>query len=444
MVIVARVLHSNSCDSGMDPPMLFDRTYSAIAMNAGRLSRMKKSIVVTLIAAAVLSVGGCASPNDAASPPAADPVPMAPPTSARPTAPATPPSSSQTPTNTPIQWHKPKSLGPILPAIVAVPASMSEPTIRVKISAEQSYPPTVRKAYHGRVDVVRLADGKYVAINTLGMEAYLMGVLSREMYGSWGIEAYKAQAIAARTYALYQLRVGTGAAAWDVNSDESSQMYGGVGGETRKSRAAVEATRGQVLETSVRGGTGIFCAFYSACSGGATQDPYEAWGDAPVGPLAGRRVGTIEMGCPKFYWPALTVGKDDIWRCLRAWGVKNQEPYLARIGPIASVAISKRNVTTGRPVEVLVTDNRGTHVPMRAEEFRIALLNDPAGTAPKPPSSFCDFVDDGDAITLTNGRGYGHGIGMSQWGAEALAARGDESGQILSFYYPGSAVRQIW
>lgn len=343
------------------------------------------------------------------------------------------------------QWQKPKSLGPPLPAVVAVPAAMEEPVIRVKITGEHASPPVLTKKYHGRVEILRLPDGNYVAINTLGIESYLMGVLSREMYGSWDIEAYKAQAIAARTYALYQLRTSNKNTQWDVNADESSQMYGGVAGETRKSRAAVGATRGMVLETTAANGqSGIFCAFYSACSGGATQDPFDAWGDASVGPLAGHRVGDVEEGCPKFRWGAVTVEKSEITRVLRAWGQKNQEPAVAGIGMVRSVNVVRRHATTGRPVELRITDDGGRQILLRAEEFRIALLNDPLHLAPKPPSSFCDYQDAGSAIVLANGRGYGHGIGMSQWGAQALALRGVSGEDILRFYYPGSVIRPLW
>jgi stage II sporulation protein D len=288
---------------------------------------------------------------------------------------------------------------------------------------------------------------KYVAVNTVGMEAYLQGVLAKEMYGSWEPAAYRAQAIAARTFALYSLMtqaMTSPGKQWDVSDDEGSQMYGGIAGETAKSRAAVAATKGKVLVMERGGQVGIFCARYSACSGGASQDPFEAWGDSTVPALSARVLGPVDNNCPKFEWPAMRVSKADITRCMHSWGERNAFAHLLRLGAIASVRVSKKNGATGRPTEMELTDVAGRTAPIRAEEFRIALLTDPAGRSPKPPSSFFEIQDAGDAVVLVRGHGYGHGIGLSQWGAQALALQGRGEGEILGFYYPGAGVRGVW
>jgi stage II sporulation protein D len=271
-------------------------------------------------------------------------------------------------------------------------------------------------------------------------------VLAKELYGSWQPETYMAQAIAARTYGLYQLAMGEGKGkAWDLANDESSQMYGGIAGETKKSRDAVAATRGKVMLAEYRGKQGIFCAFYSACVGIASQDPWEAWGDASVGPLGARRVGDVDsISGDKYNWSGVVLNKTDITRCVQAWGRRNEVPYLAGVSAIRNVAVWKRNAATGRPTEFLLTDAGGKQVPIRAEEFRLAMVYDPAGTATKPLSSHFDVQDAGETIVLVNGHGYGHGIGMSQWGAEAMARRGNTHVQILGFYYPGATLKQAW
>ena len=348
---------------------------------------------------------------------------------------------------TPIKMEKPRMLGPVAPAIVLLPASMGEPTIRVKLTGEQATAPKiVAGKYRGTVDIIKLDNGKFVAVNTLPMDSYLQGVLAKELYGSWSVETYKAQSIAARTYALFQICIGDAAArGWDVNNDESSQMYGGIAGESSKSRAAVAATRGMVLQTVHNGQTGIFCAFYSACAGTASQDPWEAWGDSPVEPLRARKLGETDQIAPeKYNWTGISIGKADIARCIQAWAVRNTIPYMMNLVGIASVTVGKRNAVTGRPTEFRLTDGRNRSVPIRAEEFRLALINDPAGAAPKPWSSHFDIQDAGDHIVLVNGHGYGHGIGLSQWGAEALARQGQGYGQILASYYPGATVRTAW
>jgi stage II sporulation protein D len=356
------------------------------------------------------------------------------------------------PPETPIRLEKPRVLGPLTPALVAVPDRMAEPSIRIKLTDEQDRPPVVRRgAYRGRVDIVKVPGPngrvRYAAVNTVPIESYLQGVLAKEMYGSWDPEAFASQAIAARTFALYSLKTQAMTSPdklWDVSDDEGSQMYGGIAGETAKSRAAVAATRGQVL-VMVRNGTpAIFCSRYSACSGGASQDPLDAWSDTTVPALSARVLGPVDQNCPKYQWPAMPVSKADITRCMRSWGERNGFSHLLRLGPIQSVVIGKRNAVTGRPTVLTLTDTAGHTAPIHAEEFRIALLTDPAGSAPKPPSSFFEIRDQGNAIVLVNGHGYGHGIGLSQWGAQALALQGRTHNQILAFYYPGAALHDLW
>jgi len=346
---------------------------------------------------------------------------------------------------TPIKLQKPRILGPVTPAIVVLPQDYSEPLIRVRLTSEMDNPPAIKKgSYRGKVEAVRLANGKYIGLNTLPLDSYLQGVLAKELYGSWDIETYKTQAVAARTYAVYQISTDGASKPWDVTNDESSQMYGGIAGETAKSRQAVAATRGQIMLGKFGAQSGVFCAYYSACNGGATQDPFDAWGDFSLDVLAARKTGSIDSNCPKYTWPAMTVTKTALSRCIRNWGARNGFSHLLALGPITRVTINKRNATTGRPTELLLTDAAGRSSPIRAEEFRLALVYDPAGETPKPFSSWFEIVDSTDRITLTNGKGYGHGIGMSQWGAQALALQGSGYKQILNFYYPGAVVKKAW
>ncbi len=368
-----------------------------------------------------------------------------PPTAPRPLVPPPP---------APIRLEKPRVLGPLTPALIAVPEQLPEPQIRIKLTDDMPQPPVIRKgAYRGRIDIVKVPQAgggvKYAAVNSVPMEAYLQGVLAKELYGSWELAAYQAQAIAARTFALYSLKTHMLLAPgklWDLSDDQGSQMYGGIAGETAKAKAAVAATKGQVLMflQPAPAPSGIFCSRYSACSGGASQDPFEAWGDASLPPLSGRVLGPVDNNCPKYQWPTLPVSKFDVTRCMRSWGERNAFAHLLKLGAIRGVTVAKRNALTGRPTELQLTDTAGRTAPIRAEEFRIALLTDPAGQAPKPFSSFFELQDAGTNILLTGGRGYGHGIGLSQWGAQAMALQARTHGQILGFYYPGASLRTLW
>jgi stage II sporulation protein D len=393
---------------------------------------------VIVLAAGMLA--GCEQPAPVNEPAMTSPAPAAPATA-----------NPVPPRPAPVRLTKPPMLGPPEPAIVVMPASMPEPMIRVRLTSEEPQPPSIAKGkYRGRIDTVKLPNGKYVAVNVLPLDTYLQGVLAKELYGSWEPATYRAQAIAARTFALFSMMTDGRAKQWDVNDDESSQMYGGIAGETAKSRAAVAETRGQVLLATVgeAGGkpkAGIFCARYSACIGGATQDPFDAWGDPSVGPLSARVVGNVDDNCDKYVWKTQFVAtRADVTRSVQNWGVRNNFPHLQSLGLIVGVRIGKRNAATQRPTEFQLTDVNGRTAPIRAEEFRLALMNDPAGRAPKPYSSFFEIRAEGDTFVMYNGRGYGHGIGMSQWGAQALAKQGRTHPQILAFFYPGAELAQLW
>lgn len=349
---------------------------------------------------------------------------------------------------TPIRLPKPATLGPVNPAIVELPGGggeMSEPMIRVCLGGEQASPVRVNaKNYRGTVKTYRLENGNYITINQLPLESYLLGLA--ELYPSWKEETYRAQAVASRTYALYQIISDGHTQLWDVTADVGSQKYDGKISETAKARAAVAATRGQVLTASFNGRSGIFCAFFSSCSGGVTQDVFEAWGDAPLPMLRGRTVEAWELtaNCKVFYWPEITIDKTAVTRAVRSWGARNRLANLANINEVSVVQIAQRNSVTRRPTEIRIYDTKGQVAAMRAEEFRLALMQSPQRNYVVPMSSNCDILDSGNSIRLVNGRGYGHGIGMSQWGAQGMALAGKNYREILGYYYPSAGLTTLW
>jgi stage II sporulation protein D len=337
-------------------------------------------------------------------------------------------------------------LGPVEPNLVILPPRISEPVIRVRLTDEEDRPPVIPAGkYRGRIDILRTPSDKYVAINSLPLETYLQGVVAKELLPRWSPATFRAQAIAARTFALFELTAIGRSKPWDVSDDQSSQVYGGIAGENAAARTAVAETRGQVLTATIDGKSGIFCARYSACIGGASQDPFDAWGDPSVPPLAAQLTGNVDANSPRFNWDRDFVAtRADVTRCVRNWGLRNNYPYLESLGEVVSVVISKRNTGTRRPTEMLLTDNAGRTAPLRAEEFRLALMNDPLAKAPRPYSSNFEIRPEGDSFILYNGHGFGHGIGLSQWGAQNLATKGYTHTQILAYFYPGAGLQQMW
>ena len=128
------------------------------------------------------------------------------------------------------------------------------------------FQPSTYDRYRGTIRLLGSAGGRVTAIDETNVEAYLRGVVPAEMPASWPVEALRAQAIAARSYATAHLHPTTGT--WDIYGDSRSQVYRGVLGEQAASTAAVVATAGQVL----RSGTKAINALFHSSDGGATED----------------------------------------------------------------------------------------------------------------------------------------------------------------------------
>ena len=133
---------------------------------------------------------------------------------------------------------------------------------------------TLARPYRGQI-TVDLVDGRLRAVNVVGLEDYLYGVVPAEMPSAWPANALEAQAVAARSYALATRKI---AAPFDVYADTRSQMYLGVSHETATTNAAVDATRGQVALYNGK----VASTFFFSSSGGETESIADGWGVAPV------------------------------------------------------------------------------------------------------------------------------------------------------------------
>jgi stage II sporulation protein D len=258
-------------------------------------------------------------------------------------------------------------------------------------------------------------------INDVDVDDYLKGVLARELRRGWDEEAYRAQAIVARTYALYEARVAGPGRYWDLYPDQRSQVYGGLAAETSKSRDAVDDTRGIVVAYGPPGQEKIFKAYFSSCCGGITQSAADAFGDAYIQPLSDRNVYSLCNASPRFNWGPIVIRKDELTRRFRAWGTKKAraEQTMALVARVDIQAVNR----WGRPTRFLVTDARGASYSWTGEELRWAVNTDaPAGSTLN--SSFCKIINTQDAVHFVEGHGWGHGVGMCQWCAQRLAEDG--------------------
>ncbi|AKQ65286.1 Sporulation protein [Myxococcus hansupus] len=246
-------------------------------------------------------------------------------------------------------------------------------------------------------------------INVIPLEDYLAAVLGSEMPVSFPAEALKAQAVAARTYAL-QKKLDAYSNDFHLGSSVLHQVYGGVNREDPRTRAAVDATRGQVLTYEL---APIEAYFHASC-GGRTESGFDALQrslpylrpvDCPCGKLPASR------------WTA-TLSDADIKAALRH--------------PAQGLKVAART-RTNRVTRVTLGDGAS----MDGVELRRKL----GYTRLKSLDFDLERTDRGYVFT---GRGYGHGAGLCQWGAKALADKGREYREILSHYYPGAELQQLY
>ncbi len=204
------------------------------------------------------------------------------------------------------------------------------------------------RPYRGRLQL-QLVEGKLQAVNVVGLEEYLKGVVSAEVPADWPLEAVKAQAVAARSYALAQRRDGV-----LLYADQRSQVYGGVGAETPVGVEAVRATRGQVL---VYQGQVARTYFYSS-SGGRTAAVGDVFPGAEPVPYLVSVPDPYDVVSPYHTWGPVLVSAARVSRALGVAGVTDLDPVPAR----------------GRAREVVVRGRAGeTSLPAPAVRFALGL-----------------------------------------------------------------------
>lgn len=252
-------------------------------------------------------------------------------------------------------------------------------------------------------------------INELELEDYLLSVVPSEMPSSWPIEALKAQAITARSYAL--ANAGKHASeGFDVKSTVDDQAYTGVSAENPRSNLAVHETRGLVLTHEGK----VISAFFHSASGGHTELSENVW-YKPLPYL--RAVADYDDESPHFAWTRTTA-------------VDAAEAALAKAGKPIGALLSVTPVARGLSPRVrwlLISGTDGSAFISGEEARRIFGL----------PSASFNVGTLQDAYVFA-GRGYGHGLGMSQWGAKRLAESGYTAEEILSYYFKDVTVNQIY
>ena len=279
--------------------------------------------------------------------------------------------------------------------------------------------------YRGQMKAVPSPWGSGITlVNVVSMEDYLQGVVPCEIVPSWRIDAIKAQAVAARTYAMFH-KNGYRSSGYDVTDDTRSQVYQGAGAETEATNRAVRETAGEIV---TYGGKPIDAVFHSS-GGGYTENCENVWGSS-IPYLKG--VPEEKYASP---WTK-TVSVSTFVNTLAGSGFKVKGIKLSKLRIGEAHTASDRGVS-GRVKNVTLIGKNGNKTISGDKIQSLYDLN----------STLFDISIKGNTITLT-GYGYGHGLGLSQWGAEAMAEKQGDGKEfykkILTHYYSGTKVEKVY
>ncbi len=298
------------------------------------------------------------------------------------------------------------------------------------------------QTFTGTLTLTAADDGRFDVVNHLGLESYLPGVVESEMYGSWHEQAFMAQAVAARSYAITRLTEQAGRH-YDVEATQADQAFSGAARQPRVA-AAVAATRGVVLTWDGR----VLPAYYSSTKGPIGQDAGAAFPTRmEYPPLRGRSDQGWGQRSPHYQWGPIVRPLTTLSARIAAWG-RTTNHAVANLGTLRSVVVTQRS-SAGRPAAFSLIDDRGGRYSLTAEAFRTACNHEAPGLTALPSdaklkSSHVDVAVSGTQVVFSNGRGFGHGVGMCQWGAQAMSTAGHRYAAILGFYYPGAALRRAY
>jgi len=316
-----------------------------------------------------------------------------------------------------------------------------EPFEMVSLSEDDRDLVVGKRVYPGRLRLVARGDESrdgFDVISLVPMETYLPGVVSAELFSHWLTPTRAAQAIAARSFAASEHAWFGGRREWDVTGTAHSQVYSGRV-DHAQSHEAVEATRGVVLGYDGK----LVPGYYSSCCGGTAARAIDAIGSSAVNdvpPLAGRAGEDVCIEAKIARW---TIDRPlgQLTRRFAAWGRYRGRQDVTDLNEIAAIEVLRQN-EHGRPTRYSVTDVAGQQVEMSAGHLRAAANF--SGASLKEPrqrlwSSHVSVTIRKDTAGFA-GRGFGHGVGMCQYGAETLARAGTDHLDILEWYYPGADI----
>jgi stage II sporulation protein D len=275
------------------------------------------------------------------------------------------------------------------------------------------------RKYRGVVDVFLTPERRLLFVNTVDLEEYIKGVLYHEVSHRWPLEAIKAQAVAVRSYAIYQVQQNKNKD-YDMTNDIYSQVYGGKTSERYRTNLAVQRTRGEILIFKEK----VLPAYYHATCGGATENVKEVW-KHDLYPLKGVRCPFCSHS-PHYSWK-----KNFQYKAIQE--KRKKSGY--KIGLIKNIEVRDRTLS-GRVKTLDITSRDGEKISISGKAFRDVigpneLRSNDYRVVMK--GYYCDFI----------GKGWGHGVGLCQWGAMGMAKQQHTYDEILMYYYPGTQMVSV-
>ncbi len=275
--------------------------------------------------------------------------------------------------------------------------------------------------YRDEILIYRNSKGSLDVINRLSLDDYLKGVIPFEGNPAWTLESLKAQAVVSRTFALTKM-IARRSEEYDVSSGFMSQVYAGKQIENVKTSEAVDATRGEVLLYKGK----IFPAFFHSTCGGATTAADLVWRVKPHPALGGVSCQFCQRS-PHYKWET-AVTPAEIKEKLAKQGMPVQEVLGIRTDKIDRTGRAHKFVIQSTWAEKVV-DADGFRVwvdPMRLKSNLITKIR----------------MNDAGAFVF-KGKGWGHGVGMCQYGMKYLGEIGYGYREILTYYYPGAQIAKL-
>ena len=310
--------------------------------------------------------------------------------------------------------------------------SFESDTFFISSGDEDSIIKIDNKKFRGRIKIFTVASQVKV-VNQIGLEDYVKGVMTKEMpvgKGNENYEALKAFSICVRTYAL--LKIFENKSFFDIYPDTRDQVYGGVDAEKTLTNKIVDESRGQILSYN---GSPAVIFFHSTC-GGYTEDVKNVFGKTDFPYLRSIKDGA-EPYCniaPKFSWTE----------------EYSSDVFLSRL--FAAKLISSKNYTlkdvkiksrfeSGRVKELVVTLTDGSQIgkdiTLLGNNIRYVIKTFDGKSILR--STLFDVTTDNNKVVI-KGKGYGHGVGLCQWGAIGQSQKGINYLSILDHYFPGTKV----